>query len=94
MRAQEQFPGAIAAKFLDDGRAIVVYQMIFTARVCIGPDDSQTYDDAWCYDNVAQACEAVLEWDGNGDPPDGWHRHIGSGRRRPGGDPEKEYVEA
>lgn len=30
-------------------------------------------------------------WDGTGEP-DGWMRHPVSGRRRPGGDPGKEYV--
>jgi hypothetical protein len=30
-------------------------------------------------------------WDGDGEP-DGWSRHPPTGRRRPGGDPDKEYV--
>lgn len=34
---------------------------------------------------------AFATWDGTGDP-DGWIRHLGTGRRRPGGDPSKEYV--
>lgn len=31
-------------------------------------------------------------WNGKGDPMDGWVRHLGSGRRRPGGDPDREFV--
>jgi len=30
-------------------------------------------------------------WDGEGEPT-GWMRHPASGRRRPGGDETKEYV--
>lgn len=83
--------GALYTRELDDGREIVVYQMLFTARVCIGPAGAPHYDDAWCYDTAAQAIEAAKIWDGEGDPPVGWHRHIASGRRRPNGDPEKEF---
>lgn len=31
------------------------------------------------------------EWNGEGEP-EGWYRHRKTGRRRPGGDPEKEYI--
>ena len=34
---------------------------------------------------------AALGWDGNGEP-EGWYRHVPSGRRRPGGDPAKEHT--
>jgi hypothetical protein len=34
---------------------------------------------------------ALHEWDGE-DDPDGWVRHLNSARRRPGGDPAREYV--
>ena len=37
------------------------------------------------------AVAALKEWDGVGEPK-GWMRHPASGRRRPGGDPEQEYV--
>jgi hypothetical protein len=51
------------------------------------------YTDTWIYD-----CEqhdagwrAALGWDGEGEP-EGWYRHPQSGRRRPDGDPTKEFV--
>lgn len=72
---------------------LTVYAMIFgKARLCIGMVDSSTYDDAWCYANPRAAIKAAITWDGEGDPPVGWHRHISSGRRRPDGDPAREYV--
>lgn len=51
------------------------------------------FDDTWIYD-VEQAdagWRAALGWDGQGEP-EGWYRHPQSGRRRPDGDPAKEFV--
>jgi hypothetical protein len=36
---------------------------------------------------------ALKEWDGKGDPPDGWMRNPYDGRRRPDGDPARQYIE-
>lgn len=87
-------PGCLYTRYLDDGRELSVAPMTFgKARLCLGPAGEGGYDDAYCYATAGQAILAAAEWDGEGDdPPYGWHRHIGSGRRRPDGDPEKEYV--
>lgn len=61
------------------------------AQLCVGPADTQVYDDVYTYRTFKAAITAVLAWDGTGEP-DGWHRHQPSNRRRPGGDPSKEYV--
>lgn len=66
--------------------------MIFTTRVCIGPAKMEYLDDVWCYHRAEDALAAAEAWNGEGDPPDGWHRHPMSGRRRPNGDPAREYV--
>lgn len=86
--------GALLARELDGGVLIVVYPMAFgNGRVCLGTlEDRSGFDDAWCYATCEQAIEAAAIWDGAGDPPVGWHRHIRSGRRRPNGDPAKEYI--
>ncbi len=85
--------GSVYHRVLDDGRDLTVYPMIVgQGRLCIGPADSGYYDDAWCYPTAQLAIEAAHVWDGEGDAPMGWHRHINSGRRRPDGDPRKEYV--
>src|SRR5213594_3620298 len=47
--------------------------------------------DGWIYPSLEAALAAAKAWDGQ-DEPAGWHRHPTSGRRRPGGDPEREYV--
>jgi hypothetical protein len=90
---EHSYPGTLAVRKLADGRLLCVYPMTFgKARLCIGPDDGYSIDDAWCYENPQLAIAVCYDWDGKGDAPLGWHRHIGSGRRRPDGDPEREYV--
>lgn len=55
--------------------------------------DTMGYDDRWCYtDDLAPVLLAMVEWDGKGDPF-GWQRHPSTGRRRPDGDPAREYIE-
>lgn len=79
---------------LPDGRIITVLAMIFNYRIAIG--EGWEYSDGWCYPRdlgKAFVLAAAQAWDGEGDPPDGWIKHLGSGRRRTDGDPAREYVE-
>jgi hypothetical protein len=87
--------GTLATLITPGGRELSVAPMTFgKARLCVGVPGDPCYEDGWCYATPAQAILAAMEWDGEGDdPPYGWHRHIGSGRRRPDGDPEREYVQ-
>jgi hypothetical protein len=83
----------LARRELPDGQWLVVYKMIFTAKLTIGPDPEEHgwFDDSWCYENEKHALIAMYLWNGEGEP-EGWHRHPHSGRRRPGGDPSLEYI--
>lgn len=57
--------------------------------------DDYGHEDRWCYDSVLHAAAIGLaDWISNGfeGEPKGWHRHPDTGRRRPGGNPNKEYV--
>ncbi len=84
-------PYIIAEADLGDGRYIHVVPMTFgKARLNVGHQD-HFYDDGWCYASPIAALMAAVAWDGEGEP-DGWHRHVTSGRRRPDGDPAREYV--
>lgn len=86
---------AAGPKRFADGRAGWVMRMMFGARLIVGRcrEDwrSDEYDDGWCYKDVSLATAALDRWDGTGEP-EGWHRHPTSGRRRPDGDPSREYV--
>jgi hypothetical protein len=85
--------GAIYWRALPDGYEITVYPMTFgKARVCYGLQHDRCIIDAYCYPTRAQALDAAAVWTGEGDPPDGWHRHPNSGRRRDDGDATREYV--
>lgn len=78
-----------------DGRRVWVVQFAFTAAVIIGHPDSWEYDDRWCYATAALAVTYARAWQAEpGTEPTGWHRHPATGRRRPDGDPRREYLMA
>jgi hypothetical protein len=87
--------GALYHRVLADGEHdVTVYPMTFgKARLCLSlADDECSIIDGWCYEDRALAIRAAVEWSGEGDPLDGWTRHLGTGRRRDGGNPAKETV--
>jgi hypothetical protein len=49
------------------------------------------YIDRWCFTNEG-VDDAFDAWDGTAEPV-GWHRHPGTGRRRPDGDASREYID-
>jgi hypothetical protein len=74
--------------------AVWVVPMMFTVAIIVGEPGQGWYEDRWCYQDARQALLAAAAWTGPwpGSEPTGWHRHPGSGRRRPGGDQAREYV--
>lgn len=68
------------AKELPDGRIAACYRFIFTSAIVVGLDEAG-YSDRYCYHTMADARQALDEWDGTGEP-EGWHRHTSTGRRR------------
>jgi hypothetical protein len=84
------------AKQLPDGRLMGVYRMILDqGRLFLG-GNTTGYDQAWDYPDFVRALAAAVFFDGNGDPADGWARHVRAGsptRRRPFGDPAREYLD-
>lgn len=87
--------GAICTRTLDDGRVLDVSPLMWGMAQLgvILPEDAglHIYSDVWHYETVYGAALALQNWDGAGEPS-GWHRHPATGRRRPGGDPAKEFV--
>jgi hypothetical protein len=81
-------------RHLGDGRAIWVNERMFNSIIIIGTVGSMSYDSHWCYETLEQALTAADAWDPFTEKePEGWFRHAMSGRRRPGGDKTKEYIE-
>jgi hypothetical protein len=63
--------------------------MMFDYRI-IETDGFLVFNN-WCYESKEEAT-AALENMEDGVEPEGWFRHFETGRRRPNGDPEKEYI--
>jgi hypothetical protein len=67
-------------RVLEDGRRIGLTTQIYTYRLWVGDDVG--YGWAFCYSNPVAGLLAALDWDGESDPLDGWHREIGGKCRR------------
>jgi len=79
---------------LAGGRWAAILPLMYTHAIVTGRIEDRTgYDNRWCYPTLNGAARALVSWDGTGDPPDGWIRQPGTGRRRPDGDPTAEYIE-
>jgi|SRR5882724_8772351 len=76
---------------LENGEAIFFVPQIYNWLLAIGPLHSDTYRDSWEYTVREPAIAAFVDWNGEGEP-EGWYRHPSSGRRRPDGDPAKEFI--
>jgi hypothetical protein len=86
---------AIAVKEFADGRVIDVV-VNYPRHVLIAETRADeigwgVYDNVWQYQSTEAAIDALSAWDGTAEPQ-GWYRHYNTNRRRPGGDPAKEYI--
>jgi len=94
--------GCLAVRRLGDGRLLAVEPLLFgRARLCIGRPEEMAadgmmggWDDHWEYPSCMAALNAIQAWTPSPEAPEpvGWTRHPTSGRRRPDGNPEKEYI--
>lgn len=80
-------------RLLPDGRIAWIHRLNFTYAILVAPINAECYEDRWCYHTEARAMLELERWNAGAEKePVGWHRHPPSGRRRPDGDAEKEYV--
>lgn len=88
--------GAIVRR-IDNLRYMAVQPYIYTHGIIWGyiRDAKYGYEDRWCYPHGPDAIRAASQWDGNAPltEPDGWIKHVTTGRRRPNGDKTKEYID-
>lgn len=62
-------------------------------RLCSGLSFSG-HENLWCYESLPEAIAAMNTWNPEeAEEPAGWFRHPLTGRRRPDGDPLKEFVQ-
>lgn len=80
---------------LRDGSYVMIRPLLFHWMLIRGDfEDLIGYWDRWCYADEAGARAALDAFPERPEPtyePAGWHRHPPSGRRRPDGDPSREY---
>jgi hypothetical protein len=83
-------------RFLPDGRSVQLIAQLFNWLLVINapePFGSEGYEAGWEFLEFTPASEAFLNWDPMKEAePKGWYRQVGTGRRRPNGDPALEYV--
>ena len=79
---------------LADGRLVVVERLSFgSARIYLAPARAGEEADFWDYGSVNEAIAEAVLWNAEKEPePARWLRHEPSGRKRPGGCAELEYV--
>jgi hypothetical protein len=79
---------------LEDGRLLALQPLLFDGwRLHVVRDGiAETSSDVYDFQESSWALDALQGWSGEGEP-EGWYRHKPSNRRRPDGDPTKEYVQ-
>jgi hypothetical protein len=83
--------GYAYARVLLDGRLVCVEPLFAHQALLALTTPGLALQDGWIYASLEEALAAARAWDGR-EEPSGWHRHPRSGRRRPRGDPAREYV--
>ena len=76
---------------LPDGRVLAVERLFGRQALLSLRAPWSHVQDGWVYASLETALAAARAWDGH-EEPSGWLRHPKSGRRRPGGDPAREYI--
>lgn len=85
--------GYIHWRCLPDGTVAAVGPMSISNGRLFWNVHQDGYEDFYCYDSVELAVESLMKFDPTKQvEPFGWHRHGSSGRRRPGGAVENEYI--
>lgn len=84
-------------KDLGDGSYVMAKPLMFHWTLLRGDfSDHHGYFDRWCFATKELAMQALAEFPespAGSYEPSGWHRHPMTGRRRPEGLPEAEYVD-
>lgn len=85
-------------KDLGDGTYVMAKRLLFHWMLIRGDiGDLLGYFNRWCYDTQENVLRAVQDFPLHPDSsyePTGWHRHPRTHRRRPDGDPSREYIDA
>ena len=67
-------------RYLPSGELAGIYDMFMTAALVVGiTDRGASYKCRYCYEHRQDAESALMEWNGEGDPPGPWIKRKGGG---------------
>lgn len=69
--------GYDCVRMLQSGEMAGTHQMITTGALIVGLDESG-YRTRFCYRTLREAEDALIAWDGYGDPPGNWIKEKGA----------------
>lgn len=75
--------GYTKLKVMEDGTVCALQKQLFTVALVVGLDRTG-YRYRYCYEREYDASEALVQWDGAGDPPGPWIKVKGDGPDRLG----------
>lgn len=70
-------------KAMQDGVRCAIQKQLFTVAIVVGLDKGG-YKRRYCYEREQDAREALVQWDGSGDPSGPWIKEKPSDRLGPG----------
>ena len=71
--------GYLEPRTLPTGEIAALHRLLFTVGLVVGIDEFQ-YRTRYCYTNYLEAYLALLQWNGEGDPPGFWVKQKGRDR--------------
>lgn len=70
-------------KVMQDDTVCALQSQLYTTGIVVGLDRTG-YKRRYCYERMEDAREALVQWDGAGDPPGPWIKEKPSDRLGPG----------
>lgn len=70
-------------KVMQDDTLCAIQRQLYTVAIVVGID-REGYRRRYCYEREYDAREALVQWDGNGDPSGPWIKEKPSDRLGPG----------
>lgn len=82
----EQFlreQGYTHVRLMNNGEWIGCIKLLYTVALYVGLGE-WGYRTRYCYENIGEIMQALLEYEGEGDPPGNWIKEKGEGGERLG----------
>lgn len=81
-------------RVLSGGQMAWIHSIPPDVAILVMPSNSTGCNDLWYYESEKDALKALNAWNPEAEKePTGWYRNPSTGRRRPNGNEEREYIE-